>query len=217
MRKPEEAALAQCLLEEYGFNARDIHPASRGFYGLTWKAVTDGGALFLKADPWPRHHQGFRGGLLAVRFLMDRGIGFVPALHQAKDGRLSVPFGDAVLAVFDFLEGEPLEHAGVAQQYGQLARVYRLGTEGLSLPREDFRASFLNQYKQLLEEGGLPGEALRALEEKAALLSHVENRLRAFPPSAGRSLTAFTSPMATPGATASWRGRSPSWWTGTAP
>ncbi len=179
-RSEREAALVRCLLDEYGLNFRDIRPANRGFYGLTWKAVTDEGALFLKADPWPQHQQGFRDGLLAVRFLMDKGIGFIPALRSAKDGRLSVPHEDMVLAVFDYLDGEHLEHASVAQQYGQLARVYRLGTAGLLLPREDFLASVLDRYGQLRAQEGLPVQVLRTLDEKADLLAHAARRLRAF-------------------------------------
>lgn len=105
-----------------------LAPSSRGFYGLTWKAVTDQGTLFVKADPWPHHHLAFQGGLEAVRFLMDRGIDFIPALHHTSDGRLSVPYAGTMLAVFDFLEGEHLEHASLVQQFGQLAKVYRLRT-----------------------------------------------------------------------------------------
>ncbi len=180
MKTLDETALIGCLRDEYGLDVRDIRPANRGFYGLTWKAVTDEGTRFIKADPWPQHQQGFRDGLEAVRYLMDHGVDFIPELRFTMDGRLSVPHQGTVLAVFDYLEGEHLEHASVIQQYGQLARVYRLGTAGLKLPGEDFLASVLVRYKHLREQDSLPREALSALEAKADLLSHAAERLRAF-------------------------------------
>lgn len=172
--------LLQFLTDEYGFQAEDIHPAKRGFYGETWDILTESGKFFLKIDYWNHHKKRFQNSLPIVRYMTDSGISFIPKIIGTKDGRLYSSFRQGTAAVFEHVPGELSEDYSTAELYSRLAKVYRLKTEGLELEAEDFDSRRIETFRTLQSLSVLPVKIKAALAEKEPAIVRYMERLKRF-------------------------------------
>ncbi len=66
--------LKGALYAQYDITALEITPASRGYYGETWKVCADSGCYFLKIDALSFHQTRYRRSLSVIEYLCENGI-----------------------------------------------------------------------------------------------------------------------------------------------
>ncbi len=168
---------------QYGIYARSIAPATRGYYGETWRLDADASAYFVKLDYMPRHRRLFEHSLPVVNYLYSRGIDFISRVAPTRSGTLCVEFEGAALGMFDWIEGHNLETDDTkAAEYALLSRIYPLTRPGFDIPRVDYSdASARLCYRLWDELRASTGEASQLarglLERNAALLERCARRL----------------------------------------
>jgi len=179
--------LVDHVCREYALCAVGLAEATRGFYGETWKLDTPGGSYFVKVDYSSRHQAVFRDSLAVVDHLARHGITRIPMVKKTKDGALFTSYDSAVLAVFDWIEGENVENETTKPvEYQILAEVYAVPVEGVPILRETFGTSCLDAFSSLRQElTGLGDDdsarhLLELLGDKSQLLQHIADRLVVF-------------------------------------
>ena len=131
--------LRETLHTRYGIRATDISPATRGYYGETWKVCADTGVYFLKLDALPFHQQRFRQSLPVLQYLCDSGIDFVGKLVQTREHALYAHFDAAIFALFEWLTCEHMETDETkAAEYQMLCNIYPLTRPGFDIPHASF-------------------------------------------------------------------------------
>lgn len=123
------------IKQEYLLDLRTITPAKRGYYGETWKIETVEGSYFVKLDYLARHQKLFENSLPVVDYLCSSGLDFIPKVIKTRTGEFHSIFNNAVLAVFEWLDGENIEtNESKTFEYQLLNKLYRLTKPGFKLP-----------------------------------------------------------------------------------
>ena len=168
------------IQREYGIGAVSLTPAKRGFYGETWRLDSDGAAYFLKLVYPAAHKPLYENSFAVISHLCDHGIDFICRIKKAKDESLYTRFDNAVLGVFNWIDGENIEtDATKIPEFQMLAKVYTVPAQGVSIPREDYSGksaeTFFGQWDKLKNE-----RLLALLEKDRAKLEHRAKRLANF-------------------------------------
>lgn len=176
--------LLRFLAGAYGLPAGELRPAPRGFFGETWYVSAGGGRYFCKIDYWDYHKGMYERSFPVMQRLLESGLTFLPPLVRGKGGELCFPFRGGVLGLFGLAEGEQREDYPLGELFSRLGRVYQVDAGGLALPREDFAASSLAEFRALAaglgQGGGFCREAAAVLQRRAPLLQEKAARLLAF-------------------------------------
>ena len=141
--RPRDARYLRWLRDEverrYGVKPDGIAPATRGYYGETWKVGAGGRAYFLKMDTLAFHQARFRRSLPVIAYLYDHGADFVGRVIPTREGGLHARMGDAVAGLFEWVDGENVETDETkAAEYQLLSRVYALTRQGFDIPTAVF-------------------------------------------------------------------------------
>ena len=146
----ELTQLIQTLSGEYGWTNLSLQAADRGFYGETWVAEADQGRFFVKLIAYRRHMAGFLQSLPVVCRMNDMGLDFISRPLATSSGDWFVPVLDGVLAAFRFEEGLHTEEYPLEKLFVRMADVYRLPTQDLELPWEQFGMNEYLGYREAL-------------------------------------------------------------------
>jgi len=174
------------IRREYALCAVGLSEATRGFYGETWKLDTPAASFFVKVDYSSRHRAIFRDSLAVVEHLARHGVAAIPSILKTADGALYTSYDGAILALFDWIEGENAENQTTKPaEYAILAQVYTAPTDGLLIPRETFGTACLDDYESLRHglaemEDVAADHLLALLAGRSRLIEHTVDRLRLF-------------------------------------
>lgn len=108
----------------YGLKVRKCIPLGKGFYGEAWQIHADCGMYTAKLDLWPTHSREFRNNLKMLARLNKCGLDFVPLLILGKNGEKAFEYSGGVLAMFQFMDGEPSEDFDTEALFERLGQVY---------------------------------------------------------------------------------------------
>ena len=147
-------SLLDFIKHEYGIDATSITPAKRGFFGETWKIGTNTQFYFVKLDYSHAHKYVYEQSLLAVEHLRSYGIKNISSVVRTKNSSLSTCYGDAVIGIFEWINGENIETDETKiPEYHMMAKVYTVPAIGLAIPAEDFSGGsadkFFSQWKDI--------------------------------------------------------------------
>lgn len=176
--------LSAFMRDEYGLRAQSMSPATRGYYGETWRMDAGGKSYFVKLDYMPRHRELFRGSLPVVDYLNRNGIDFISRVERTRSGELSAEFNGAAVGVFDWIEGRNVEtDATKAPEYQLLSRVYQLSRPGFDIPRVEYSdasahscCALWNRLKERPQQNERAG-VLELLDRNAHLIERSAVRL----------------------------------------
>lgn len=173
-------ALAGFIEKEYRLPVISLTPASRGFYGETWRLESGERRCFVKLVYFAEYQPVYARSFRVMDFLSRKGIDFISTIVKTADGRLYTRFDGAVLGVFDWIDGENLEtNETKLPEYQMLARVYAVSPDGLAIPREDFSgksaAAFFRQWGLTKDR-----DTLSLLEQNRTKLEYRADRLQYF-------------------------------------
>jgi Ser/Thr protein kinase RdoA (MazF antagonist) len=144
--------LREVISGSYGFNICDIAPANRGYWAETWKLCTSDRAYFVKLDYFKRHQKLFQNSLPVVEYLCGNGVDFIANVVKTRGGELFTSFNDAVLAVFDWIDGENLETDKTKPyEFQMLCEIYRLTKPGFNIPKAKFSDDMALRFYKLWE------------------------------------------------------------------
>ena len=166
---------------EHGIDAVNINPAKRGFYGETWRVNEINSSYFVKAVYSTAHKNIYEKSFPIIEHINNHGIDFISKIVRTKKGELFTQFDDAIIGVFDWIEGEnKQDEQSKIHEYQLLAKIYTVPTDGLEITREKFSSesadTFFNKYEKL--EADTPIKKL--LEIHRSKIEHRANRLRFF-------------------------------------
>ena len=172
--------LLSFIHREYGFEAIDLMPAKRGFYGETWRLDTTAATYFLKLVYASEHINTYKRSFPLIQHLCDHGIDYISQIIKAKNGNFYTEFDGAILGVFNWINGELTETDETkVPEYQMLAKVYTVPTDGVCIPREDFSGSisdvFYKQWESLNDS-----KLLALLEKNRGKIEHRAQRLKQF-------------------------------------
>ena len=173
--------LADFILKKYGIIANAIIPAKRGFYGETWKITTEENNYFVKIVYPSTHKAVYESSFPVIDHMNQHGIDFISKIVKATHGKLCASFENAVLGVFDWIDGENRQdEKAKTREYQLLGRIYTVPTEGINIPREDFSAGSADLF--FLKWALLPNDApINALmNQYRGKIEHRAERLRLF-------------------------------------
>ena len=142
--------LKDVIAGEYKLGIIKIKPAKRGYYGETWKLVTRDKCYFAKLDYFNRHQDIFKNSLPVVDYLCSNGIGFINNVLKTQNGKHSTTFGQAILGIFEWVDGENMETDDTkTPEYQMLCDVYKLTKQGFDIPVMEFTdASAIQFYRK---------------------------------------------------------------------
>ena len=175
---------------EYGFEAQNVIPAKRGYYGETWRLDTSDDSYFVKLDYSP--HKGiYERSFPVLENLRKNGIELISRVVKTADGRLSTRFDGAVLGVFDWIDGENVQNEQTKMaEYQMLARIYTVPPDGLVVPCEDFSGKSADAFLELWER--LADTRINTLlEQNRGKLKHCAERLKKFAALCRNDFTGF--------------------------
>jgi len=69
--------LSDFIRQEYDLDVSSLSPASRGFYGETWRLEASGGSFFLKLVYFTAHQGVYERSFPVIEYLCDHGIDFI--------------------------------------------------------------------------------------------------------------------------------------------
>ena len=140
--------LSEFISREYQIKPVTLTPAKRGFYGETWRVdIAENTSYFLKLVYPELHKSLYERSFPIIQHLCDHGIDFISRIIKTKGGNLFTRFDNAVLGVFDWIDGENIEtDATKIPEYQMLAKVYTVSAHGISIPREDFSGKFADKF-----------------------------------------------------------------------
>lgn len=129
----------QSFLEDiYGLDIKSITEAKRGFYGETWKVSTDKETYFIKIDYCVIHQKKYIDSFSIIEHINQSGIDYINKIVKTKSGELYTFFGEGVLCVFGFINGENREDYPLKDLFNHLAPIYKISTSGIEIESEDF-------------------------------------------------------------------------------
>lgn len=168
------------IRQEYRIDAAVLAPAKRGYYGETWRLDATNSSYFLKLVYPAAHRTAYERSFSIIQHLCDHGIDFISRIVKTKDGDLSTRFDDAVLGVFDWIDGENIEtDATKIPEYQILAKVYGVPSGGVPILREDYSGTSADTFFE--HWSALDNRQLHSLLEKnRAKLEHRAQRLQHF-------------------------------------
>jgi Ser/Thr protein kinase RdoA (MazF antagonist) len=144
--------LKELFHAEYNINASAITPATRGYYGETWKLETSNRHYFIKIDYVPRHKKIFRNSLPVVNYLCENGIDFINVIVKTNKGELYSHFNSGILGVFDWIDGENIETDDTKpSEYQMLCKIYPLTSPGFDIPAIDFTDGMATRFYAMWE------------------------------------------------------------------
>lgn len=144
--------LTGMLLDYYNISAVKIIESKRGFYGETWKVQSSQVNYFVKIDYWNCHKEIYKKSFTIIDYFTRKGINHTPKVIKTKSGDLYTSFGDGVLGVFEFIEGENTEDYPIERLFEKLAPIYKLPADGLQIEKETFNIDIVCTYKNALQE-----------------------------------------------------------------
>jgi hypothetical protein len=165
------------LEDRYGFAIREIAEAKRGFYGETWKVITDSDRYFIKIIYDALQMARYACSFEIIDHMFHHGIDFISRIIKTKQGGFYCLFHGGALGVFAFVEGENTEEYELSRLIRHLAVIYRLQTGNLSVPTETFDTSCIDrlfQHIQVLKSSRsqLAAEIAGVLEDNLGKLHH---------------------------------------------
>ncbi|MCL2473321.1 MAG: phosphotransferase [Alphaproteobacteria bacterium] len=165
---------------EYEIETLKLIPASRGFYGETWRLDANDKSYFVKLVYNTAHKIIYERSFHIIQHLCNHGIDFISRIVKTKNSSPYAKFDNAILGVFDWIDGENIEtDATKIPEYQMLAKVYAVPSKGLNIPLEDFSGhsvdKFCEQWNALDDE-----QILTLLEKNRAKLEHRAERLKIF-------------------------------------
>ena len=173
--------LLDFIRREYGIDAIGIYPAKRGFYGETWRLEATDRKYFAKLV-YASAHKGIYENSFPVIDRMNRyGIDFISQIVKTVDRKLFMRYDNAILGVFDWIDGENKQDENTKIiEYQLLAKIYTVPVDGLFFPREDFSAKSADMFFRQWES--LPPDATfkTILEPHRIKIEHRAERLRLF-------------------------------------
>jgi len=176
--------LTRFIQQEYDLVAISVQPAKRGYYGETWRLDTINKSYFLKLDYFDRHKAKYQNSLAVVEYLCDSGIDFISRIVKTTKGELYVQFELAVLAVFEWIDGENIEtDATKNPEYQMLGKIYPLTKPGFEIPiiefSDDMAKIFYQKWEALkaTEQSEDNIAILTLLEQSRGILKHRASRL----------------------------------------
>lgn len=169
--------LTHFLEQEYDFSVHQIIPAKRGFFGETWRIVTNGTIYFVKIDDWDYHKQMYQDSLPVIQYMTDHGIHFIPKVIKTKDGQLFCRFRQGIAAVMEYVEGENREDYPVEQLFEHLAPIYQLESGNIGLATETFGTEASADFFRLRNTITLPPAVTRMIDKKGQMISRYAERL----------------------------------------
>jgi hypothetical protein len=171
-------SLQGLIREQFGFDIIAITPAKRGYWGETWKLETSGDTYFVKLDYFARHQILFRNSLAVVEYLCNNGADFVGRVVKTRAGKLYAAFNSAILAVFEWIDGENIETDETKPfEYQMLCEVYRLSKPGFNIPRVEFSDDQAHRFYSIWENHRNFPSIIEQHKEK---LAHYSARLSHF-------------------------------------
>ena len=186
------------LYQEYEITANSITPATRGYYGETWRVDTKERHYFLKLDYFDRHKEKYAKSLEVVQYLCDNGIDYIGKIIKTLQGKLYSYFNTAILGVFEWINGENIESDDTKiPEYQMLGRIYPLTKIGFDIPTMDFsnnRAENFYYKWELLKEAPPCKEKdaiLDLFRRKSNVLEHRASRLSYFATLCGNDISDF--------------------------
>jgi len=192
------SSLKSFLCEKYHINAVAITPAKRGYYGETWRVGTADNAYFVKLDYFPRHQKIFQNSLSVIEYLCNSGIDFINKVIKTCDGEIYVHFNSAVLAVFEWIDGENMEtNCTKTSEYQMLCKIYPLTKQGFDIPSVAFLDStaicFYEKWEKLkrMPQSKAGDAACSILKRHSEKLSHRAARLSYFAALCKKDTTGF--------------------------
>ena len=140
----------RCLLDfvqgEYGIEGK-LTPAKRGFYGETWRLDATDKSYFLKLDYSAAHQGIYERSFLILEHLCNHGIDFISRIVKTTDSKLYSRFDNAVLGVFEWINGENIEtNETKIPEYQMLAKVYKVPIHDIAIPCEDFKGNIADKF-----------------------------------------------------------------------
>jgi Ser/Thr protein kinase RdoA (MazF antagonist) len=179
--------LKEFIQNEYLLEPLYITPAIRGYYGETWRLGTTDDSYFLKLDYFPRHKEKYKNSLPVVDYLCENGIDFISKVIKTAQGELCSTFDSAILAVFEWLDGENIETDDTkTPEYQMLNKIYPLTRQGFDIPAIAFSSDMADRfYEQWNALKAVPSSEANAavlglLEQHNEMLSRCVSRLSHF-------------------------------------
>lgn len=146
------ADLKSFLQNTYGFAVKEIAEAKRGFYGETWKVVSESGNSFVKIVYYASHMEKYTGSFAIMDYMVHHGIGFIGSIIRTKQDDLYCLFNGGVLGAFTFVEGEHTEAYDLSRLISHMAVIYNLQIGDLAIQSETFDISCVDRFYQLLTD-----------------------------------------------------------------
>jgi len=190
--------LIDCIRCEYGISATFLAEANRGFYAETWRLDSTGSSdssestkasrsCFLKIN-YSSDKETYANNLPVIEHLHHHGVNAISSIVKTADNRLFTEFDGAVLAIFDWIDGENIQDESTKiPEYRILGKVYSVPADELlitnKLTREDFTADsaslFLHQWAELKKQTDKCTQHVSAiLDEHREQLIHNSERLK---------------------------------------
>jgi len=178
-------SLLDCIRSKYGIEAMSITPAKRGFYGETWRVNAVDSSYFLKLVYPAVHKSVYQRSFPIIKHLCDNGIDFINQIVKTTDSKLFTQFDDAVLGVFDWIDGANVQNEKTkVEEYKMLAKVYTISPYDIPIHNEDFSGNtavtFFKQWNTLKNEPlcSLFEKNREKIEHRAARLKHFSDLCR---------------------------------------
>jgi len=165
---------------EYGIEVDTIVAAKRGFYGETWKLYTSNAHYFMKLVYCSEHKSIYEQSFPIIQHLCEHGIDFISQIRKTASGQLSTRFDDAVVGVFDWIDGENIEtNETKIPEYQMLAKVYTVPYLGLDIHNEDFSSKCSDEF-WTLRHSLKNKKVLSLLDKHHDKIKHRSERLNLF-------------------------------------
>ena len=144
--------LRDYIYREYQINAISLTPASRGYYGETWRLEAADKNYFIKLDYSP-HKEIYRRSFSVIEHLRKHGINSISRIVKNVNGELFGNFESAVLGVFEWIDGENIQNEQTKiEEYNILCKIYTIPTGGIRIKRDIFSTSQANLFYRLWDK-----------------------------------------------------------------
>lgn len=177
-------SLKSFIESTYGLSIINFTPAKRGFFGETWKVVSETITCFIKIDYWGFHKNQYKRSLPVVEFLTSAGIGFVPSVIKTKNGETHCEFNGGIMASFNYAEGIHTHNYPIGRLFDHLSQVYILDASMLDIDEENFRddivGNFIQLQSRLPKEDEIADKVRKVFQLDAELIMHCSKRLDIF-------------------------------------
>ncbi|MEO8609161.1 MAG: phosphotransferase [Chloroflexota bacterium] len=147
--------LARILSENYGLADVLLTPAPRGFVAETYYVDSESGRYFAKLVKISRDSEILEQSLPVLLALRKLGIEVINYPISTLDGRLSLPVGNQLLVLFNYIAGQTDDHFPLEPYVKVLAQVHELSNQiRVPLPSETFDLEFKNDLIEQLHRLG---------------------------------------------------------------